>query len=132
MAFIHGKNTVVMLNSVDLSTFTNNTQSSSTADSHDVTCYGATAHVYFGGLLDGKFTISGTYDDGASGPRATIIALIGTVVNFKVRPKGTGSGLAQTSLNVLVTSYQETAPVADMVTWQAELQAAGAPSYTVQ
>jgi hypothetical protein len=122
MAFKHGKDTFISLNAVNLSTFVNTSELSRSADSHDVTTYGKSSHVYAGGLLDGKATMSGIYDNTAAGPRDTIEPLIGTVVTLIRRPEGTGSGLPQDSVSVLVTGYVETNPVADMVTWSCEMQ----------
>jgi hypothetical protein len=125
MAKKHGKDTVIKLNSVDLSAFCNTSEFTRTADSHDTTTYGADAHGYDGGLTDAKATIGGMYDDSATGPRATIEPLIGTKVPYIRQPEGAGSGLAQDSCTVLVVSYVESSPVADMVTWSAELQVSG-------
>ena len=38
------------------------------------------------------------------------------------RPEGTGSGKPEAEVDVLVSSYEESAPVADMITFTAELQ----------
>lgn len=122
MAFVHGKDTYISLNAVDLSAFTNTSELGRTADSHDVTTYGKSSHVYVGGLLDGKASMGGIYDNGATGPRDVIEPLIGTNVTLVRRPEGTGSGKPQDSVSVLVMGYVETNPVADMVTWSAELQ----------
>lgn len=122
MAFKHGKDAYVSLNAVNLSAFCNNTDLGREADEHDVTTYGKSAHVYSGGLLDGSVTIAGVYDDGASSPEAVIEPLLGTVVAFVYRPEGTGSGKPERSGQVLVKNYEETAPVADMISWSCELQ----------
>ena len=122
MAFVHGKDTYISLNAVDLSAFTNTSELGRTADSHDVTTYGKSSHVYAGGLLDGKASMGGIYDNTAAGPRDTIEPLIGTIVTLIRRVEGTGSGKPQDSVSVLVTGYVETNPVADMVKWSAELQ----------
>jgi len=122
MAVVHGKNTYISLNAVNLSTFVNTSELNRSADSHDVTTYGKSSHVYAGGLLDGKATMAGIYDNTAAGPRDTIEPLIGTVVTLIRRVEGTGSGLPQDSVSVLVTGYVETNPVADMVSWSCEMQ----------
>lgn len=122
MAFTHGKGVFVSLNASDLSAFSNNVAFPRSADTHDVTTYGKNSHVYKGGLKDGTATISGVYDDGATGPQAVIEPLLGTNVTLIYRPEGTGSGRPQYSVNVVVMNYEETAPVADMITWQAECQ----------
>jgi hypothetical protein len=125
MSKIHAKNAEFEINSVDLSAFSNSIEFKRTGDSHDTTCFGSDAHTYQGGLLDGTMTVSGIYDDGAAGPRATVEPLIGTVTTFNHRPEGTGSGLPEDSGSCLVLSYTETEAVADMVMWALELQLSG-------
>jgi hypothetical protein len=132
MAFVHGKNTYISLNAVDLSAFCNTSEFGRKADKHDVTCYGKNDHVFSGGLGDGTASIGGIYDNGSSGPRDTIEPLIGTNVTLIRRPEGTGSGLPQDSVTVLVEEYVETSPVADMVTWSATLQLSDAVTSTNQ
>jgi hypothetical protein len=125
MAFVHGHNTYISLDDVDLSAFADTTDYEKNADEHDVTTYGQTTHVLAGGLLGGSCSIGGTYDSGATGPRATIDPLIGTIVEFVHRPEGTGSGKPEDTVNVLVKSYKESSPVADMVKWTADLSFSG-------
>ncbi len=123
MAFVHGKNTVITLGGDDLSVYTTTSQLEKSADSHDVTTYGKNAHVFNGGLLNGTGTASGIYDNTAmSGPRAVIEPLVGTVVELVRQPEGAGTGKPQDVVDVLVTKYTETSPVADMVTRSVDLQ----------
>lgn len=132
MAFVHGKGTSITVNSVDLSAFTSNVAYKRSADSHDTTTFGATGHAYQGGLTDGTFTLTGTYDDGASAtPKVTLEAALGTVVAYVYEEKVL-SGAKKSTGNVLVTAYEETAPVADMITWSATLQISGAVTVGAQ
>ena len=120
---MQGKKTVVFLNSVDLTSYSNNSQLELSADSHDITVYGQDQHAFEGGLQNGQLTVSGFYDTTASvGPRAVIRSIIGQKVPFIHRPEGTGSGLPQDSGLCVVTKYTQTHPVADMVTWSVDLQ----------
>jgi hypothetical protein len=133
MAFVHGKNTVITVATKDLSTYTDSSELNRTADGHDVTTYGNSAHRKAGGLLDGKFTMSGTYDNTAvNGPRAVLEPLLGTVVAIVRKPDGTGAGKAQDTFNALMTSYVETSPVADMVKWSCEYEIDGDVDSTAQ
>jgi hypothetical protein len=127
MAFRHGKDTVVKLNAVDLSAFTNSTSFGDETEAHDTTTYGRDRKTYHAGLGDGKITIGGVYDDGAAGPRGTIKPLkaAGTAVTFLFQPEGTGAGKAQSSVSVIIISFNESAPVADMISWTCELQMTG-------
>jgi len=133
MAKVHGKGTVIILNGSDLSTYCNTSSITRSADSHDVTGYGADDHVYQGGLKDGTASIGGIYDNTATlGPKAVVEPLVGSTVTLIRRPDGTGAGKPQTSVSVLVLNYVETSPLADMVTWTAELQKSGAANDAVQ
>lgn len=126
MAFVHGKDTVVTLDGDDLSAYATQSDFARTSGSHNVTTFGNDSNVYNGGLLDGTAMIGGIYDNtAATGPRAVIEPLLGTVVAFIRQPEGAGTGKPQDSCNVLVTGYTETNPVADMVTWQVDLQVSG-------
>lgn len=120
--FVHGRNTYISLDGDDLSEVTDTSELDREAGSHQVTAYGAVAHNYEGGLLDGKASMSGTYATGAAGPRGVIEPLLGTKVTLIRRPEGTGTGKAQDSVTVLVVRYVETNPVADMVKWSCEMQ----------
>jgi hypothetical protein len=132
MAFVHGKNTFISLNGSDLSPFTNTSTFGRGADSHDVTTYGKNDHVFEGGLGLNTASMGGIYDNSATGPRDVIEPLVGTVVTLIRRPEGTGTGKPQDSVSALVTSYVETNPVADMVTWSCELQPSDAVTSTNQ
>jgi hypothetical protein len=132
MAFVHGKDTYFSLNASDLSAFTTTSELERTADKHDVTTYGKDDHVYSGGLGDGSASAEGIYDNTTSGPRDIIEPLIGTVVQLIRRPEGTGSGLPEDQVDVLVEKYKETNPVADMVKWSVDLQLSDAVVSTNQ
>lgn len=122
MAFVHGKDTFVSLDSNDLSAFTNTSDFNRTADTHDTTTYGKSSHTFEPGLLNATASMGGTYDNGTTGPRDVIEPLIGTTVTFERRPEGTGSGLPSDSVSVVVNSYVETNPVAGMVSWTCGMQ----------
>ena len=123
MSRTHGKVTVVKINGVDLSQYSNNSQIEITADTTDVTTYGKNSHVFQGGLKNGKATISGFYDTTAStGPRALLLPLVGSNATLVHRAEGTGAGLPQDSVDVVVEKYTQTSPVADYVTWAVDLQ----------
>lgn len=121
MAFIHGKTTSFKVATKDISPFTKTSSMEVSADVHDVTGYGATAHRKNPGLLDGKVTAGGTYDNTASvGPRNALLALVGTITAIVRLPEGTGTGKPQDTISGVLSKYTETNPVDDMVTWAAE------------
>ncbi len=121
---MHGKKTVVKLDGAVI-TNANNTQLEFTMDTEDITPYGKDAHVFAGGLAGGTATVSGFADDqAATGNRAILKPLVksGEVVPFIVQPKGAGSGLPQDTVDVIVTKYTETMPVAEYIKFAIDLQ----------
>jgi hypothetical protein len=132
--FIHGKNTVIKVNAVDLSAYTDTTDFDDSIETEKVTCYGATRHAYGTGLGDGTITISGTHASDAAGPRKTLKTLkaAGTAVPFLFQPNGTGSGKAQSSVSVFVAKYKDSSPAAGFTKWTATLQMTGALDETDQ
>jgi hypothetical protein len=125
MAFVHGRKTVVTIDGDSLTAFANSSSMELTVDAHDTTTYGKEAHDFAGGLQNGTATISGVYDSTAmTGPRAILLPMIKArgQVDLVHQPEGVGSGLPQDTVAVLVTKYNQTHPVADMVTWSVDLQ----------
>ncbi len=133
MPQIHGRVGALLANAKDCSAFTNKINFKQSGDSHDTTTFGQTGHTYAGGLTDGSVTVSGLYDNTAvTGPRATFQASLALVVPFKYRPEGVGTGKPETTFNVIITAYEESVAVADMVTWSAECAISGAVTTAAQ
>lgn len=125
MPRVHGRKAVYILASKDLTTYSNNSTVELTIDKHDTTTNGKNSHVFDGGLLTSNFTLAGFYDSSLTdGPKAVIQPLLaaGNKVAFIHRPEGTGVGLPQDTVSVLIEKYNQTHPVADMVTWSVDLQ----------
>lgn len=128
MGTIRGKGTVVTINAVNISAFTNTVTFADSDDVEETTTYGPVRRkTYAATLGDGTITIGGLYDDGATGPRATLKPLkaAGNPVAFVYQPEGAGSGKPQSVVDVIVTSFNESSPVGGMVTWTSELQMTG-------
>lgn len=122
MAVKHSKLTVILVNDVDISAYCTDSSRERSSKTEDTTTYGKNAEVYDPTLLSGAFSCGGRYESGVSGPRAILDPLVGTKVNVKYRPEGTGSGLPQDSCDIVVTKYAETAPVAGHRLWTLETQ----------
>lgn len=134
MAFVHGKNSRITVNAVDLSSFTDNVQWRGPVDTHDTTVFGDDGHTYLSGLTDGSISMSGNYDDGATNTPARVLAPLrgGAAVTALYHPEGTGTGRAQRSMSVVVSDYQEESVADDKVVWSAELQISGSVTLTDQ
>jgi hypothetical protein len=126
MAFVHGKTTKITVATKDISPYTKTSSFEVDGDVHDTTGYGAGGHTKAGGLLDGKFTCGGTYDNTAStGPRSALLSLVGTTVAVVRNVEGIGTGKPNDAFSAVLTKYTETNPVDDMVTWAAEMEISG-------
>ncbi|MEU5721573.1 hypothetical protein ABZ783_07100 [Micromonospora sp. NPDC047738] len=133
MAEVHGKKTVIKVATKDISPYCKTSSYEGSADVHDITGYGKDAKVKAGGLIDGKFTCGGTYDNTAStGPRAALKPLLGTTVAVIRMPEGTGTGKPQDAFSAVLSKYVETAPVDDMVSWSAEFEISDVVTTTTQ
>lgn len=133
MASAKSKNVVILFNGVDISQFCDSSEHHEKPDIVDRTGYGKRSHVKEGTLIDSNGSIGGWYDTSKSiGPRAVIKPVIGQTVPFIRRPEGTGSGLAQDSMQVVVGEYVETAPVADIVRWTLALEGTDDVDSTLQ
>lgn len=122
MARKHSKLTVILIDDNDVSAFCTDSNCEQSSGTEDTTTYGKDAVVKDPTLLDGAFGCSGKYDDSATGPRAVLKPLVGTKVNVKYRPEGTGAGLPQDSFDAVITKYTETAPVAGYRLWTLETE----------
>lgn len=132
MATAHGRLTKITVATKDISPYTKTSNYEMGADFHDVTGYGATNKRKAGGLLDGKFTMGGTYDNTASvGPRNALHALIGTTVAIVRNVEGIGTGKPNDAFSAVLVKYTESNPVDDMVTWSADFEIDGAVVTTV-
>lgn len=124
MAYIHGKDSFVSVDADNLTTYVTNVEFAQEPDVHDVTTMGKNSKVYKSGLKDATVTLEGFYDNTAgTGPGAVLRPLVGgAAVELIWQPEGTGSSKPQRKVDVILKSFTETAPVADMVTWSAEFQ----------
>lgn len=125
MARVLSKESVVILGGTDISGYCNSSSLTRVAGMEDVTVYGDDDHKFAPTLGNSTGQLSGFYDDGASGPRATILALYKTETTLVIRPEGTGANLPQDSMAVIVSNYQESAPFAGHRLWSVDFQVTG-------
>lgn len=131
MGFVHGKGTVVSVDSNDMSVFSTSCEYELKAEAHEVTAFGSDNKVFAGGLKESSFKLEGTYDDTADvGPRATLEPATGTVVEIIYKPEGAGVGKPTRTFDGLLTTYTETDPVGDMIKFSAQFQGSGAVAVT--
>lgn len=129
----HGKLTVLKVGANDISPSTKTSNFSGSADVHDTSGYGLTNRTKAGGMVDGTFTASGSYDIGATtGTPALLEGKEGTSFSLTRQVAGTGSGKPQEVFTGILSKFDVSAPFDDMVTWSAEWSVSGAVNRTAQ
>lgn len=127
--YIHGRNTRLVIGGSDISTFTDSTDVTDGRAVHKVTSYGPTRKRESKqlGLGDGKITIKGTHASEPTSPRKVLKPLMDqdAEVAFLLQHQGVGSGLPQLSVLIVVSNYNESLPVNDMIKWTADLEMSG-------
>lgn len=129
MAFVHGKDSYFMLNAVELTTFITDVSFNQSVDVAETSTMGGEAKSYLAGMSDSTISISGRYDSTVTtGPDAVLSVQVGAdaVVAWIFGPEGGTTGKEKYNGNCILTSYNMTAPVADIVAFTAEFQVSGA------
>lgn len=127
MTTVHGKVTVLTVATKDISPYCKTSTLERGAAVHNTTGYGVDDEMNAGGLRNGKFTVSGVYDNTVSvGPRNALNALVGTVCAITRKTEGTGTGKPLDTFNAVLEKYVETNPHDDMITWSADFTVSGA------
>lgn len=135
MAFRHGRNAVVTVNAVDLSTFCDNLDFSIDVDTAGTDTFGSAWKTSLAGMSGAKLDLTGDYDPTATtGPASAIFACISGGISVAVvhKPGGTLTGQRTNSFNAIVTSYGESSPVGGIVKFKAGLLVTGAVTPTTQ
>lgn len=135
MAFTptHGRLTVLTVATLDISTSTKTSTFSGSADTHDTSGYGLTNRTKVGGLIDGKFTASGAYDIGTvTGTGLVMEGKEGVTQAINRKVAGTGTGKPQEAFSGILSKFDVSDPVDDIVTWAAEWEVTGVVNRAVQ
>ena len=127
MAFLHGKNTAVLFNEHNLSSYFNDVSVSRSVETAETTAFGDSSKTYIVGLQDGTLSLSGMFDGSANAIDDVLSGVLGTEDGAvtTVFYGGTTTGNRCSIAKVEATSYDVSAPVGDVVAASAELQADG-------
>lgn len=124
--FRHGKRTAVLLNGTDMSPFLNEATTTQTVETAETTTFSDDDKTYIVGLADGTISTSGLFDSSAGASDEVLNGTLGTEDNtFTVLPAGNIEGRRAILANGQLTSYEIAAPVADVISISAEVQADG-------
>jgi len=129
MAFVHGKSADFRLDDSggtlrDISAFLEDVSFPRSIETAETTTFGSSAKSYITGLTDATISISGKFDATADGYLAGVVGQAATL-SFQYGPAGTTAGNIKYTGECIMTSYEVSATVGDVVTASAELQVTG-------
>ena len=134
MTFVAATDVYFSVDGTNIAPYAGSIDVSYEIDELETTTFSAGGHTFLGGMTNGSATLSGTYDDSGTGPKAIVEPLMrtGALVAAVYRPEGTGAGLPQQAFNVLVTKYGESSAVGDLIKWSSDMKISGAVTDTTQ
>ena len=124
MAFVHGSNSYISVDAVNISPYTDSVDHDRSVDTAETSAFGDDDKTFIAGLEDGRFGLGGHWD--ATADAALHGTFDGAVVEIIYGPAGNGSGAVSYTANCLVTGYSQSSPVGDKVTWRGTFQRTGA------
>lgn len=131
MAFRHGRFAEITIAANDLSDYCDTADLSIDVDTSDTSTFGSTWKTAITGMAGATVDLGGNYDPTATtGPAAVLTGLIGDdPFAVEVFPGGDVTGQASRTFNAILTSYKESSPVGDKVTFSASLLVTGAVTF---
>jgi len=134
MAFGHGKSAVFKLDDSggtlrDLSSYINEASMPRDIETAETTAFGSSAKSYITGLSDATISISGIFDAVSDGYLAGALGQSATL-SFEYGPLGSTASMIKYTGEAILTSYEVSSPVGDVVTFSADLQVTGAVTRT--
>jgi hypothetical protein len=128
--FRHGKSTVFKVDNsggtlTDISTTLTDVSFPRTVDTAETSAFGDSAKTYIVGLSDATISISGNFDATVDAHLAGILGQAASV-SFEYGPEGSTSTYVKYTGECLLTSYEKSGAIGDVVTYSAEFQVTGA------
>lgn len=128
--FKHGKNAQFVLGAINLSDTLNEISLPREIETAETTAFGDQDKTYIVGLSDATVSLSGMFDATANTAINAIITNLksGSIssASFTYGPSGSASTSPKFTGSALVTSYEISSPVGDVITYSLELQCTGA------
>ena len=127
--FVHGKNAQLVLGATNLSDVLNEISMPREIETAETTTFGGQDKTYITGLSDATVSLSGMFDATADAAINTLITNLksGSIASasFRFGPAGSAAGKPKFEGDALITSYELSSPVGDVVTFSLELQVTG-------
>ena len=127
--FRHGKSTVFKVDNsggtlTDISNTLTDVSFPQTIETAETTSFGSSAKTYIVGLTDSSISASGNFDATVDAHLAGIAGQAATV-SFEYGPEGSTSPNVKYTGEAILTSYEKSGAVGDVVTYSAEFQVTG-------
>jgi hypothetical protein len=128
--FRHGKSTSFKIDDSggtlrDISNTLTDVSFPQSVDTAETSSFGDSAKTYIVGLTDGTLSVSGNFDATVDGYIAGTVGFA-TPLEFEYGPEGSSSGYVKYSGTAILTSYEKSGAIGDVVTYSAEYQITGA------
>ena len=128
--FRHGKSTVFKVDNnagslTDISNTLTDVSFPQSVDTAETSAFGSSAKSYVVGLTDATLSISGNFDATVDAHLAAIVGKADSV-SFEYGPEGSTSTFVKYTGEALLTSYEKSGAIGDVVTYSAEFQVTGA------
>jgi hypothetical protein len=128
--FTHGKATVFKVDNsggslTDISDVLTDVSFPQTIETAETTSFGSSAKSYIVGLSDATISISGNFDTTVDAHLSGVLGQAATL-SFEYGPEGSTTDDAKYTGECLMTSYEKSGAVGDVVTFSAEFQVTGA------
>lgn len=128
--FRHGKSTTFKIDDSggtlrDISNTLTDVSFPQSVDTAETSSFGDSAKTYIVGLSDSTVSISGNFDATVDGYLAGGIGAAATL-SFEYGPEGSTAGYVKYTGECILTSYEKSGAIGDVVTYSAEYQVTGA------
>lgn len=128
--FTHGKATVFKVDNsggtlTDISNVLTDVSFPQTVETAETSSFGSSAKTYVVGLSDATVSVSGNFDATVDAHLSGILGQAASV-SFEYGPEGLATGDAKYTGECILTSYEKSGAVGDVVTFSAEFQVTGA------
>ena len=128
--FRHGKSTVFKVDNsggslTDISNTLTDVSFQRSVDTAETSAFGDSAKTYIVGLSDATVSVSGNYDATVDAHLAGVLGQAATL-SFEYGPEGSTSTFVKYTGEGILTSYEKSGAIGDVVTYSAEFQVTGA------
>jgi hypothetical protein len=128
--FRHGKSSVFKVDNAagtltDISNTLTDVGFPQTVDTAETSTFGSSAKSYVVGLTDSSLSIAGNFDATVDAHLAGILGQSASV-SFEYGPEGSTAGFVKYTGEALLTSYEKSGAIGDVVSYSAEFQVTGA------